>query len=70
MNRNLLTNPISGKLIQKTSLVNTSSIINNFFSISKQKKTKITRKKIIIKPNITDKEYIQKYFLNDTFFKS
>jgi hypothetical protein len=68
MNRNLLTNPISGKLIQKTSLVNTSSIINNFFFISKQKKTKITKKKIIIKPNITDKEYIQKYFLSNNFF--
>lgn len=37
MNRNLLTNPISGKLIQKTSLVNTSSIINNFFLFRNKK---------------------------------
>ena len=63
MYKNLITNPITGKIIQKTKLTHISMITHNFFS--KPDKTQIAQKKPKVKIglNITDDEYFQKFIL-------
>lgn len=63
MYKNLLTNPITGKIIQKTKLTHISMITHNFNL--KPDKTKMAQKKPKVKMglNITDDEYFQKFIL-------
>ena len=57
MFKNLLTNPITGKIIQKTNTETLSIIINDFWPKLDKTKKVIKKPKIIIENNITDDEY-------------
>jgi hypothetical protein len=62
MFKNLLTNPITGKIIQKTNTETISIIINDFWpKIDKPKKV-IKIPKVNIADNITDDEYFLQHF--------
>jgi disulfide oxidoreductase YuzD len=64
MCKNLITNPITGKIIQKTKLTSLSIIRHNFFLTHINITNKVIKKpKKNIKPNITDDEYFQKFIL-------
>ena len=59
MYKNLLTNPITGKIIQKTNITPISIITHNFFS------KPINTKKVIKKPKVK----IVLYFFLNLFFE-
>ena len=60
MFKKLLTNPVTGKIIQKTNTESLSIIINDFYPKLKKPRKVIKKPKMIIE-NITDDEY---FFLN------
>jgi len=62
MYKSFLTNPISGKIIEKTNIKMISLITQNYFfklDLNKHKKRPILFKR---KANITDEEYFKKYY--------
>ena len=63
MYKNLLTNPITGKIIQKTNITPISMITHNFFSKPIITKKVIKKPKVKMGLNITDDEYFQKFIL-------
>ena len=63
MYKNLLTNPITGKIIQKTKLTQISMITHNFFSKPINTKKVVKKPKVKMELNITDNEYFQKFIL-------
>ena len=62
MNKNLLTNPITGKIIKNSSFKLLNIIKQNFESNYKniRMKNKTYVKNVIIEENITDDEYLKK----------
>ena len=66
MNKIFLTNPVTGKIIKNSNYTLLNLIKKNFKGeyINLQKKENQVSKKIVTEENLTDEEYLKKYYFN------